>query len=182
MTTHNISLRSFIAASATALLVAVALIAGSIHIAQAQPSFYLLATPSAAATSTLTFLTSSGQATSSTMDAYAFGGKFGFDKNALVIEYVASSTSSSLNIRFQYSINGNDWADDNYSYPALSGTTSPMVSIQQFNNYQWSALSTATTTKIINVPTAARYVRAIFTQSGAAGGIWYTWAPSEQTS
>ncbi len=160
------------------------LLAG-IGIVSANPTYFITVPASSVATSTPTYLTSSGQATSTTLDSYVplgpgtTGTNFGFQQNAFIVSFTASSTSSILGVRFQYSNNGIDWADDNYQYP--TGTTTPTVNIATYNSYIWPAVSTATTTKIIGVPTPTRYVRAILTETGAAGGVWYTWAPAKQT-
>lgn len=144
----------------------------------ANPSYFLTVTPSSSSTTTPMYLTSSGAATTTALDAYATGTNFGFQQNALIVQDSASSTSSILTVRFQYSIDGLNWADDNYNYPVAT-TTSP-VSIGAYASYVWPAATIATTTKIINVPTPTRYVRAILSESGAAAGIWYTWAPAKQ--
>lgn len=144
----------------------------------ANPTYFLTVPASATATTTPIFLTSSGVATTSALDAYGTGTNFGFQQNALIVQDSASSTSSILTIRYQYSIDGINWADDNYNYPVAT-TTSP-VSIGAYASYVWNAATTATTTKILNVPTPTRYVRAILSESGAAAGIWYTWAPAKQ--
>lgn len=159
------------------------LLAG-IGIVSANPNYFITVPASSTATTTPTFLTSTGQATSTALDAYipqgrdTTGTNFGLEKNSLIVQDTASSTSSVLGIRFQYSIDDINWADDNYQTPP--GTTTQTVLLQQYYSYQWNAAGTATTTKIIMVPTPTRYVRAIFTETGAAAGIWYTWAPSKQ--
>lgn len=145
----------------------------------ANPAYFITVPASATATTTPIFLSSSGVATTTALDAYGTGTNFGFQQNALIVQDSASSTSSILTIRYQYSIDGKNWADDNYNYPVAT-TTSP-VSIGTYASYVWNAATTATTTKILNTPTPTRYVRAILSESGAAAGIWYTWAPAKQT-
>lgn len=151
-----------------------------VGVARANPSIFLTPPASAAATSTLTYISAGGSATSSALDEYASPNtNFAYEQNALLIQYVASSTSAVLGIRFQYSMDGIDWYDDDYLYGPIA-TTSLQAGIQQAIAYNWTPISTATTSKVINVPSPARRVRAIFTETGAAGGVWYQWAPSRQ--
>lgn len=177
------SLRYFAAAVLGALLTLTAL-GLWVSTTHANPLYYPVATQSATATTSVTWLTSSGaasQATSTALDSYQASVTNGWDELTLIVQTAASSTSSSLNVRFQYSINGIDWADDNVSQSVGNfSTTTATASVQVPLSYQWLAAGTATSSKILNVATPARFVRAIFTQTGAAGNLWYAWQPVRQ--
>lgn len=135
----------------------------------ANPSFFL--TPN---TSPVSYLASTGQATTTALDSYVTTIQ-GFNSNALFIQFNASSTSSVLNTRFQYSYDGVTWYDDNTLFASSSNFL-----IQAPLSYQWTAIAATTTNKVIPVPVLARYVRAVFTMSGAAGSVVYTWGPTKQ--
>lgn len=169
---------------------AAACIAMSFAVAtRANPLFFLVPTTSSSATTTPTYLGSAGQATSTPLDAYNTSSNQAFDGLSLLVQQVASTSASITNIRFQYAIqlgtancvttpNACDWYDDNFT---PIGTTTNTVSLRPYVSFQLPGnASASTTTTIFKVQTPARYVRAIFTESGAAGSVWYAWQPTRQ--
>lgn len=171
----------YFAAAIVGMLVALGALAAFVSSTQANQLYFPITTTSATATTTAAFLTSSGQATSSALDAYQASVTNALDGLSLFVQFAASSTSSSLNIRFQYSYNNIDWYDDSVSQAVgVISTTTMTASLQPYLSYQWPAYTVATSSKILPVPTPMRYVRAVFTESGAAGAFWYGWQPVRQ--
>ena len=157
-------------------------------VAMANPSVFPAPIKSTAATTTpYAYLGVTGnaspvaaQATTTAINVYnstANPSSSNFDKNYLMVQMAASSTSSRLNVRFQFSTDGIDWYDDN-----LTATSSPTNDIRTPRSFDWYAQVTATTSKIIEVPTATSYVRAVFTSYTASSTIWYQWGPTRQAN
>lgn len=155
-----------------------------VYQAKANPSEFTVIR-SATASTTRTYLSSSGTYVTPAYDSFN-GDPNAADSAVLLTEFEASSTSSVLGIRFQYSAGGAnldcvaapttcDWFDDNL----VSATST--TNISSANSYTWVAASTATTSKAIVMPTPTRYVRAVYTMSGAAGAIWNSMVIKKQT-
>lgn len=143
----------------------------AVHV-RANPLYYMVPQTSATATTTVVYLSSTGQATSTAVDAYTSVNQ-AVNSISLFVQNAASSTSSVLNVRFQYSYDSIDWYDDEFLPPATSTPATVAVPL----SYQWTALGTATSSKVLPSRMPMRYVRAIFTETGAAGAIWYGWQP-----
>lgn len=124
------------------------------------------------ATTTITYVTSGGTATE-TYDSYASGvsDPNASDSAVLLTAFTASSTSSVLAIKIQYSMNGIDWYDDNL-FQIDSASSTQAFGIGTPNSFTWTAAGTATAYKAIIVPTPTRYMRAVYTLSGANAGLW----------
>jgi len=147
----------------------------------ANPSSFFSPVKSATATTSPTFLNTAGtfQATSTALDNYTSSGLtfFAYDRNSLMVQMAGSSTAALLNIRYQFSTDGIDWYDDDIT----SGTsTASVIDVRNPTNYNWLANVTATSSKLLSVPAVTRYVRAVFTESGASAAIWYQWEPVKQ--
>lgn len=145
--------------------------------AHANPSDFTTV-KSAASTTTVTYIVSGGNATTTPYDA--LNGDNAADSAVLLTQFAASSTSSVLGIKIQYSQDGIDWYDDNL-LESTNSTTSPTYSMQIPNTYSWTAVGTATSSKAIAVPTPTRYVRAVYTMTGAAGAVWNQMVVKKQT-
>ncbi len=149
-------------------------------IAHATPLYFVPTTQLAAATSSVTYLISGGNATTTSFDAYAGGQPYAIDKGVLLLQTAASSTSSVLNVTFQYSQDNIDWYGDDLFTITNASTTQPYT-ISSNVSYSWTAAGTATSSKALNVNFPTRYVRAILSQSGAAGALWWQFVPQRQS-
>lgn len=153
-------------------------------VAHANPLRFPPAVSFATATTSVSyFTTATATTTLAVYDSYSNTGVVGaggstqaMDKASLLIQFAASSTSSILRAKLEYSQDGVDWYGDNIIVPA-SGYNS--ISID--NVYTWTAGGTATSSKLVNVPTPLRYVRATFAVSGANGAIWASIQPQKQS-
>lgn len=156
-------------------IVAAALSLGAFT-AYANPFQFVPTTQFATATTTRQYIITGGNSTTTTFDAFAQGQPKAIDKGVLGVQMEASSTSSVLNVALQYSNDGIDW----YSDQLLSTTTTMDISVA--NSYKWTAINTATTSKMVNVQFPTRYVRAIFSEAGAGAAIWWQFTPQRQSN
>lgn len=101
-----------------------------------------------------------------------------FDDAVLTIQFTGSSTASVLNTQIEYSQDSIDWYSDRLTAGA---TTTQTINIAQPTTYTWNFASTtmagvtgtaSVDTNIITVPTPMKYVRAVFTATGANSAIW----------
>jgi hypothetical protein len=165
--------------SALAVFTAAAIVAGMslfASISHANPLQFVPTTQLATATTSVAYLVSGGSATTTTFDAYAQGQPLAIDKGVLLLQNAASSTSSVLDVSVQYSNDNIDW----YSDQLLAPTTTAM-DISVANTYHWKATATATTSKAITLSFPTRYVRVVYSASGAAGAIWWQFVPQRQS-
>lgn len=157
--------------------------------AYAMPSYIAPTAQTATATSSVAFLVSGTATSTLTYDTYTGGNNYIADKAVLAIQFAGSSTSAVLGVNLEYSQDGIDWYKDNLS--SLSTTTRGMY-LQPANSYTWTFASStvggiaatvangATSTKALLIETPLRYVRAIFSISGANGAIWGQIIPIKQ--
>lgn len=162
--------------------------------AKANALFFPVVTQSAAATSTQIFVAAGGSATSTPVDAFTSTNQ-GFDRMSFLIQSVASTTGATTTITFQYAIgiggtncatspNACDWYSDELfsSKNGAVATTSTPVGIGTAISFTFPAANTATSSRILDVPTPTRYVRAVITVAGAQSGFWYAWQPVRQSA
>lgn len=145
---------------------------------------------SAAATTTLVYMTPGTATTTIAYDSFN-GDSNGSDSAVLLTQFTASSTSSILGIRLEYSqgVTGVDcvasptvcdWYADNLN--ALA-TTSSTNTITTSGTFSWTFASTSQAAAAVSatnniglkatiIPVPTRYVRAIYTITGANGAVW----------
>lgn len=152
-----------------AIILAVSLSIAWASSARANP--YDINQSNVTATTSVTYIAPGTATSTQTYDSYAGGNSNASSDGVLLVQFVASSTSSVLNIAVQYSMNGIDWYGDDL-LTSLNSTTSPVKSINVDNTYTWTAAGTATTSKAILIPTPTRYARAVIGITGAAGAVW----------
>ncbi|CCD89841.1 exported protein of unknown function [Bradyrhizobium sp. ORS 285] len=169
--------------------------------AHANPSLFAIATSTAAATTTVTSMGAGLATTTLYFDSYAqtfFGGnKQRPDFGLLLVQKTGSSTSAVLNIAFEYAddISGTnctvtpaacDWYQ-NYTGVNYGATTTAYVGPAA--SIAWRAATTtiggATSsspreTGAFLVQTYTRYVRAVFTATGATSTVWARFIPIQQ--
>ncbi len=174
-------------------IVAVTVIAGITKSAQANPLFFPVTAQTSSATSSPTYMTAGNSTTTLTYDTYTSGNTTGAASAALLLQLVASSTSSILDTNLEYSQDGVDWYQDAGMFnPSFSTTTKPFdISIVNKYRYIWNGtqsglpavvLTTGTTTRAIALRTPMRYVRAVFTlpADSAAGAVWAQFVPIKE--
>ncbi len=155
----------------------------------ANPS-QILDKPSAVSTSTITFMTPGTATTTQAFDTQA-GGITPADSAALAVQFTASSTTSILGYRFEYT-QGNpsnasidcssavnqsncDWYSDNLGFTITNASTTQSIVSTVPNTYTWTFSSSTSMCdsstnlalnnrgcKIVSVPTPTRYVRVVF--------------------
>lgn len=169
--THNYKIAGILVALfVTALLLFLA------PIAKANPLAFLTPVQTATATSSVAYMTS-GLATSTlTFDSYAQGQIKATDKGILLLQTVASSTSSVFTIAFQYSQDNIDWYNDN----TTATTTNTNVAVPQV--FSFTATGTATTSRALPVNFPTRYVRVQSSVLGASGAVWQQIVPQRQSN
>jgi hypothetical protein len=148
------------------------------------PTFLRVSSTNSAASTSPVYLrvnTTSATSTTPVYDAYALLGTGEVSGNLYVsfgIQLKASSTATVLAINPEYSNDGIDWYQDNFSTYAAGA-----IAIATRNSYTWTYASTTvggaavlgntdTGAKIIQLPVPTRYVRLVSTISGANGAIW----------
>ncbi len=131
-------------------------------------------------TSSLSYMTPGTATTTATCNIAKAGlGTDVFDETALVVNFTASSTSSVLGIALEYSNNGIDWHQDNLTLDAAAGASEAIATP---NSFSWTYASTTVggaavssnlnrTAKILRVNTPSQFVRAVFSITGANGGV-----------
>lgn len=144
----------------------------------------------ATATTTLAYMTTGTATTTLTYDTYTDGLQTA-DSMALLVRFTASSTSSTLNIKQEFSQDGIDWYQS--SQPAVFGnaTTSIPVYIATVPQYVWTyasstiggiVVSASSDTRIIPVQSPTRFTRFVFTLpvGSTPGGVWAHVLPVKQ--
>lgn len=169
-------MKKYILIASGLVLAGIALLSG--HSAQGNAFFVLPLTSSATATSSLSYVSTSGTTASATttFDAYSNGSPRLANFATILSQYVASSTSSVWNLRVEYSQDGIDW----YSDFVNIATTSTAVSLAQNAQFTYTAVSTATTTKAVRVATPTRFMRVVYNISGANGSVWTQIVPTRE--
>lgn len=169
------------------LIVTVLVFAGT-KIVKANPSYFYQSTGNA--TTTVTYMSAGTATTTATLDSYT--GTFQtFDSAALAVLFTGSSTASVINIAIERSQDGNDWFADTYTLGASSSPSS--VGLNTINSFSLTFASTtvggaggtsATITRIIDVPTPTRYTRSVITVPAGSpkGAVFQKWIAKRQTA
>lgn len=189
--------------AALALMAAYMLLAGAPK-AHANPSgFYgRVTTPgtsTAPTASTSVSYMSSGVGTTTTqaLDAYAGGNSMKVESAALNVQFTGSSTSAVLLVQIEASQDNKDW----YPVTIMTGigiaTTTNDLTLNSRESYTLTAAATTTlaglpvatstglvvglmTPRMLIIPTQERYTRAVFSVTGANGGVWAEIVPVRQ--
>lgn len=178
------------------------LLAG-IGVASANPSYFAPRAQTAVATTTPTYMTpGTGTTTTPVYDSYSIAGTQETssqttqtinttDSAELLIQFTASSTSSKLLMNLEYSVDGVDWYQDTSTNVQGYATTTLPIPIGNVPQYTWNFASstlgqlaptnTNRDTRAVSIPVPTRYVRAVFTCTGAGCGVWAQFIPKKQT-
>jgi len=159
--------------------------------AHANPLRPVPAASVSSATTSPTFMTA-GLATTTTdaFDSFASGANAYPDRAALITQFTASSTSSVLGIRLEYSQDGIDWYSDSFTDLA---TTTGGIAIGQNNSFSWTFASSSQgagpilannnrALKVIFVTVPTRFIRAVYTLTGTNAAVWGSIIPQRQSN
>lgn len=157
------------------------------HGAHANPEIFPPSSTSAVATSTLQFLTAGSTVFNQQYDAYTYyfasstsqGQQYALENAVVMVADTASSSSSVLNVSIQYSQNGIDWYADDVNGP--QSTTTPQ-NLNNINVYKYASTVTTTTYFAFPIKTPTRFVRAVFTATGANLGLYAQITPQRQVT
>ena len=143
------------------------------------------------ATTSVTYLTPGVSTSTPTFDTQCDGG-LSVDSASLLVYFNASSTGSTLVINFEYSDNGTDW----FSNSLNDVSTSTPNNLNLNNALTWNFSSSTVgkggqanadgrnyDSKIVNVKTPTRYVRAIIGMPGGSlnGAVWTEFVAKKQS-
>lgn len=154
-------------------------------IAQANPTYLPphSACSTSSATSSVSSLSTSTPTVTLTCDAYALSSNLtdptAMTNAVLAMQFRSPQTATVLTVTLQYSEDSVDWYDDNLG--ALATTTGPTF-IAPAKTYSWLVGTTSTSSKMVDVRTPVRYVRALFTPAAgsATSTIWATFIPRKE--
>lgn len=169
-----------------------------VNYASANPSGTLSTStaPFNSATSSAVYIVAGTATTTTTFDSQADGGALA-DTAHLLLMMTGSSTSSILNVSFEYSDDNLNWFSD---FTNFAATTSLSVNLNLPKSYVWQyassspnliggvAIGSTTSipiTRVFFVPTPTRYVRAILTVPGlpttvGQSQVWARWAAKRE--
>ena len=152
--------------------------------ANANPGYLAIGTSTAAATGTRTSLTPGASAsTTLTYDSYGFVPFQTVDTATLLIQSTASSTASTLAIRFFYSMDSADWYEDNLNLTQIiSASSSNVIPLQQPSVFNWTPATTTRTGKAINFKIPTRYVRVQIETTAGTSSVWATIVPIKEAT
>lgn len=192
------TLKNYYIATAGSIVAVVLL--GFAAIAFANPSVFTSTAQTAAATSTVVYMTPGTATTTLVYDSRGLNGTlqakdgntYKTDGAVLFTQLNASSTATILVTKLEYS-NGNncasaptgcDWYENNINVYAAGA-----IAIATANSFTYTFASTTpggtgTTSdfgrKLMNIDTPARYVRVVLTLTGANGSVWAQILPRKQ--
>jgi hypothetical protein len=173
---------------------------GFVQLALANPFTFASPATSATATTTRTYMAVNTTLATTTVVYDSFemngtnqtnkGNTQAANKATLLIQRDASSTASVLNVAIEYSDDGIDWYQNNLFATA---STSQPIQLAPVNSYTWNYASTtvggapvlaatASTSKAILIDTPLRFVRAVFSVTGANTAIWAKFVPLKERS
>lgn len=166
----------------------------------ANPSAYATTAQTSSATTSPAYLTPAIATSTLIYDSYAARPVIA-DKASMGVQFTGSSTTSVLSVSYEYT-NGApgldclnapgscDWYKDNMLVP-VTATTSQSYSVNLPVSFSWtfasstqggSSATSDRSLKMFTVPTPTRYVRAIFTITGANGAVWAQIVPAKENS
>lgn len=172
---------AYVGVTAFAIMAVLGIGAITTKVANANPSFTAPTAQTAAATSTLAYMTPGTATTTLVYDAYASSTASGglalkADNVALGIQFTASSSSSVLATAIEYSEDGIDWYRDFVFGTVGTATTSTVVALTS----PVSLTMSGTSKSLVLIPTPTRYTRFTFSLTGANGGVWAQAIPTKQ--
>lgn len=169
---------------------ALAIFLAGASVASANPSYVGPTVQTASATTSPAYMTPGTATSTLTFDSYnPTTNVFVADRLALLMQFTGSSTSAVLGINFEYSQDGIDWYKNAIVTSETISTTSPSLSLNTPTSATWTFSGTplngdagtvATSTRIVSVPLYTRFVRSVFTLTGASGAVWGQFVPIKE--
>lgn len=168
------------------VLAIVALISVTVFsVARANPTYLPphSACSTSSATSSVSSISTSTATITLTCDSYALATGLtdptAMTSAVLAMQYRAPQATTALTVTLQYSEDNVDWYDDNLG--TVATTTGP-TNIAPAKTYFWLVGTTSTSSKVVDVRTPTRYVRAQFTATAGAATstIWATFIPRKE--
>ncbi len=174
---------------------------GFVTFIHANPSSYANTAQTSSATTSPAYLVPGVATSTLVFDSYANARNTAADRAAMGVQFIGSSTASTYNIAFEYS-NGApgldcvttptscDWYKDDL-LAAVTATTTQPYSINLPISFAFAMASSSQggagasdnrALRMVTVPTPARYIRAIFTITGANGSVWAQIVPVKQNN
>jgi hypothetical protein len=172
-----------------------------IAIVKANPSYFSPGAATAAATTTVVYMTPGTATTTLYYDTYNSGNTQKTNAATVLTQFNGSSTSAILGIAVEYAQGDGtfdcdatpaacDWYQ-NATIGQLAGwsTTTATQDIATVKKFSWQYVATpaggaagtaATTTRAVVVDTPTRYMRVIYTMTGANGAIWAQVVPNKE--
>lgn len=166
-----------------------------VSVAYANPTFFAngVTTGNAASTSPAHMTPGTGTSTTPVYDSYGqtFGGTpYKTEFAGLLVQLSASSTNTVLNMAVEYSQDRIDWYRNFLIDPSQYGTTTSQFALFAPFSVTWkfasstlgpaSTISPTTTTGALMIPTPFRYMRVIFSMTGANGAVWAQLVPIKE--
>lgn len=150
-----------------------------VSLAQANNSYILPLVSTAPATSTqIAIAPATGSSTSITLDSYVYGSAFATDRASLLVQQIASTSSSTISIAFTFSQDNIDYFGDSMTSTSTIANANDVTTTR---SYTIHGNTTASTTRIaIPVPTPTRYIRATITSAIATSSVWAEFVPIRQ--
>lgn len=143
--------------------------------------------------STPTYMTAGTATTTYTYDSFC-GGATSADSAALLVQFAGASPAAVLNADVQYSQDGIDWYAIGYAggSDVNSATSSPSIGTVQQLTFPFASstisrgvvtnANSATSTRIIRLPTPTRFTRVLFTLpvGSTNGAVWAEFVGKKQ--
>ncbi len=179
---------------AIAMLGLLLLVSGIFTRVEASPSYFPPPVKTSTATTSPVYMTPGTATSTLTFDSYyqsTLSQNTKTDSAVLLTQFAGISLTSVLAINVEYSEDGVDYYKDDLN--SFSATTSPTTSYLNANNtFTWTFASStpggagvtaatgATSTKAINIPTPTRFMRVIYSITGANGAVWGELVPTKE--
>lgn len=154
----------------------------------ANPEYFATMVETSSATTSPTFMTPGTATTTLTYDTFANGTTYAPTKAYLLVQLVASTTDTVLNIDFEHSQDGAEWWQDHLVTPA---TTTGQTVVGTPNSTSWTFASSSENgqpvgatsdrvTKMFTMPVPLRHARAVFTVTGGNATVWAQIVPVKE--
>lgn len=159
--------------------------------AAANPSIFVAGKSTAVATTTIAYMTPGTATTTLSYDSF-LNGKQRDDAPVLLLQFTASSTSSTLLVNQEFSQDGVDWYQGSPTTPDSAATSSIPQILSVVPQYQWTYASStpglgavgnaSRDSRAVPLRSPTRFTRIIFSMKagGTNGGVWASIVPARQ--
>jgi len=165
--------------SLIAIVALIVAISYGVHQTKANVFIFPPSPATATATSTYANIGIGVGTTTLLYDAYASGQTFATEGATVLVIDSATTTAAVLNISLQYSQQGGDWYADDINLISTTTGSYP-ISLSTPVSYQFKPAGSSTTMFAFPIMTPTRYVRAVFSSTGATSSIFARIVPIRQ--